>query len=38
MGHGIIRIKCPECNTWMRQGLEDLCEECRIFPLKKEEE
>lgn len=30
---GIIRIKCPRCNEWMRNAI-DLCPDCKVFLLK----
>ena len=36
---GIIKIKCPECDKWMRQAV-DLCPDCQVFliTIKGEEE
>lgn len=34
---GIIKIKCPECDKWMRQA-EDLCSDCQVFLIKVKED
>lgn len=34
---GIVKIKCPECDKWMRQT-QDLCPDCQVFLIKVKEE